>query len=314
MSRRGWVLFTLMSVIWGIPYLLIKIAVEGASPPLVVFARTAVGGAILLPLALRGGGLRTLRGHWRWLLLFALLELMIPWVLLNDAERHLSSSLAGLLVAAVPIIAVIAGKIAGDREPLGARRWLGLLVGFGGVALLAGPHLQAGGVLPIVEMLVVALGYAIAPLIAARKLADVPSLPMTAACMSVTALVYTPAAILTWPEEPPATRVLVALGALGVICTALAFVLFFELIREVGPARTTVITYVNPAVAVAAGVVFLGEPLTWSIVVAFALILGGSFLATARSRPADGPATATAAGDGGTAKDGAVPPARPADA
>lgn len=305
MSRRGWVLFTLMSVIWGIPYLLIKIAVEGASPPLVVFARTAVGAAILLPLALRGGGLRALRGRWGWLLLFAVVEMMVPWVLLTDAERHLSSSLAGLLVAAVPIIAVIAGRIAGDREPLGVRRWIGLLVGLGGVALLAGPNLSADGVLPILEMFLVAVGYAAGPLITARRLGDVPSLPMTAACLSVAALAYTPAAILTWPDETPSVRVVAALAALGVICTALAFVLFFELIREVGPARTTVITYVNPAIAVAAGVIFLGEPLTLSIVVAFALILAGSFLATARSRPAGESAPAPAAAGGrGTAKDG----------
>jgi Predicted permeases len=304
MSRRGWVLFTLMSVIWGIPYLFIKIAVEGVSAPVVVFARTAAGAALLLPLALRAGGFGVLRGRWGWLVLFAAVEMMGPWVLLTDAERHLSSSMAGLLIAAVPIIAVILGKLTGDRERLGPVRWLGLLVGLAGVALLAAPHLTAEGAWPIVEVALVAVGYALGPLITARRLADVPSLPLTAACLTLAALVYTPPAILTWPETMPPARVLVALGVLAVVCTALAFVLFFELVREVGPSRVTVITYVNPAVAVAAGVIFLGEPLTASILIAFALILGGSVLATTR-----GPATATTI-ETGTA-DGKVTRAEP---
>lgn len=293
MSRRGWVLFALMSVIWGIPYLMIKIAVEGVSAPVLVFARTAVGAAILLPLGLRASGFGVLRRHWKPLVLFAVIEMMIPWVLLTDAERHLSSSMAGLLIAAVPIIAVIVGKLAGDREPLGALRLTGLLVGFGGVALLAAPHLSGGGVVPMIEMFVVALGYATAPLLAARKLKDVPSLPMTAVCLALAAIVYTPPAILTWPEEMPSARVLWAIGGLAVVCTALAFLVFFELIREVGPARATVFTYVNPAVAVAAGVLFLAEPLTPAILAAFALILGGSVLATMRG---SGRRPATAAG------------------
>jgi drug/metabolite transporter (DMT)-like permease len=276
------VLFALMSVIWGVPYLMIKIAVEEVSAPVLVFARTAVGAAILVPLALRPGVPDVLRRHWKPLALFAVIEMLVPWLLLTDAERHLSSSMAGLLVAAVPIIAVIVGKIAGDRERLGPVRWLGLLVGLAGVALLAAPHLAGGGVWPIIEMFVVAVGYATAPLLAARKLTDVPALPMTAACLSLAALVYAPPAILTWPDALPSARSLVAIGGLAVICTALAFLVFFELIREVGPARATVFTYVNPAVAVAAGVAFLGEPLTPTIVAAFALILGGSVLATSR--------------------------------
>lgn len=304
MSRRGWVLFALMSVIWGIPYLLIKVSVEGVSPPVLVFARTALGAALLLPLALRAGGLRALRGRWGPLTLFAVAEMMAPWVLLTDAERHVSSSLAGLLIAAVPIIAVVAGRIAGDRERMSPVRWLGLLVGFGGVALLAAPHLTGGAVWPIVEILLVALGYALGPLIASRRLADVPSLPVTAACLTMSALVYTPPAIATWPEALPSARVLAALAALGVICTALAFLLFFALIREIGPARATVITYVNPAVAVAAGVIFLGEPLTPSILIAFALILAGSILATTRRRDGAAPAAPATGATGGAAAPG----------
>jgi drug/metabolite transporter (DMT)-like permease len=155
------------------------------------------------------------------------------------------------------------------------------------VAVLAAPELRGGEPWAIAEVLLVAVCYATAPIIAARKLNDVPALPMTAVCLTAAALVYTPPAILTWPDALPATEVLLALAGLALICTALAFLVFFALIREVGPSRALVFTYVNPAVAVAAGVAVLGEPLTAAILVSFVLILGGSVLATTRPRAAD---------------------------
>ena len=294
MSRRGWVLFALMSVIWGIPYLLIKIAVEGVSVPVVVFARTAIGAAVLLPLALRGrtvggpmGLVAELRPYWKPLLAFATIEMIVPWWLLSDAERHISSSMAGLIIAAVPVLAVVMSRLFGVTERLSATRWTGLALGFAGVAVLVSPELGGGQPGAIVEVLVVALCYATAPLIAARRLNDVPALPMTAACLGFAALLYTPAAIVTWPSSTPSGRVLAALAALAVICTAIAFIVFFALIREAGPSRALVFTYVNPAVAVTAGVLVLDEPLTGTIIAAFALIIAGSILATARQRAAE---------------------------
>jgi drug/metabolite transporter (DMT)-like permease len=287
-SARGWVLFALMSVIWGVPYLMIKVAVEGVSVPVLVFARTAVGAAVLLPLALRGGQLRGLLRHWRPLLAFATIEIIIPWALLSEAEKYITSSMTGLLIAASPIIAVVVSRATGGSERLSALRWTGLGIGLAGVALLAAPEMTGGSPVAIGEVLLVAVCYAIAPLIAQRKLQDVPTLPMTAVCLTFAALVYTPPAILTWPDAVPATRVLVALAGLALICTALAFLVFFALIREVGASRALVFTYVNPAVAIIAGVLVLGEPLTATILGAFALILGGSVLATAgRTKVAD---------------------------
>lgn len=280
MSRRGWVLFAIMCVVWGIPYLLIKVAVGGVSVPMVVFSRTALGALVLLPLALRSGQFRALRPVWPWLAAFAALEMIVPWGLLSSAERQLPSSLAGLLIAAVPIIAVVIARLTGGTERLSLRRWAGLLIGLGGVAVLAAPHLAGGHGWPVAEVLLVAVGYATAPLIAARKLADVPALPMTTACLTLAALVYTPAAILTWPHHLPSGQVLAALAALGVICTACAFIVFLQLIREAGPSRAMVFTYINPAVAVAAGVLLLGEPFTVIIAAAFVLILSGCVLAT----------------------------------
>ena len=275
------VLFGLMSVVWGIPYLMIKVAVDGVSVPVLVFARTAIGAAILLPLALRRQYVPVLRKHWRPLVAFAAIEIIVPWFLLSDAEHHISSSMTGLLIAASPIVAVVLSRLTSAERP-SAVRWAGLAAGFAGVAVLAAPELRGGNPGAIAEVLLTAVCYAVAPLIAARRLADVPALPMTAVCLGLAALVYTAPAAMTWPAELPATRVLVALAGLAIVCTALAFVVFFALIREVGTTRALVFTYVNPAVAVTAGVLVLGEPLTPTILASFALILGGSVLATMR--------------------------------
>jgi drug/metabolite transporter (DMT)-like permease len=271
-----------MCVIWGIPYLLIKVAVEGVSVPVLVFVRTAVGAAVLLPLALRGGQLAGLVRHWRPLLIFAAIEIIFPWWLLTDAERRITSSTAGLIIAAAPILAVVMARAIGDSERLNRRGWFGLALGFTGVAVLVGPDLGGSDPWSIIEVLLAACGYAAAPLLAAHRLKDVPTLPTVAACLTFSALVYSPAAVVTWPSAMPAGRVLAALVGLAVICTALAFLTFFALIREVGPSRAMVFTYVNPAVAVVAGVLILSEPLHGTMIAAFTLILLGSVLATQR--------------------------------
>ena len=281
-SSRGWLLFVAMSIIWGIPYLMIKVAVEGVSVPVLVFARTAVGAAVLLPLVLKTGIPAMIREHWKALLGFSFFEIIAAWFLISDAERHLTSSMTGLLIAAAPIIAAILDRFTGGEQHLGFRRVLGLGIGLAGVAVLAGPHLVGGSAWPIIEVLMVATCYAIAPLIAARHLRDVPALPMTATCLGFGALVYAAPAAATWPTEIPSPRVLSALAGLAIICTALAFIVFFALIREVGAARALVFTYVNPAVALLAGVIVLNEPLTAWNVAALLLILVGCVLATHR--------------------------------
>ncbi|QCX76250.1 putative DMT superfamily transporter inner membrane protein [Streptomyces sp. YIM 121038] len=264
MTARGWFLFSLMGVLWGIPYLMIKVAVDSdLTPSMVVFTRCALGAALLLPFAIRQGGLPgVLKTHWRPMLAFAAVEILGPWWTLTDAERHLSSSTAGLLIAAVPIIGAALARFFGAAERLGARRLTGLGLGFAGVAVLTVPHLTGGDAWSLTEVLITALGYATAPLIVARHLRRVPTLQLIAPCLA-----------------------LAALAGLGVICTALAFVVFLELIHEAGPTRAVVFTYINPAVAAIAGVVFLSEHLTPAFWAAFTLILAGSFLATAASAP-----------------------------
>src|SRR5487761_350305 len=248
MTRRGWLLFAAMCVIWGVPYLLIKIAVRSLAPADLVFARTAIGTLVLLPIALGRNEVRPLVAYWRPLLLYSLVEIAIAWFLLSDAETRISSSLSGLLVAAVPFVGVFIVRTSGVRERLTSVRLLGLLMGVAGVAAVLGFDLGHINVLAIREMAVVICCYAIGPQILARRLGELPSLGVVSCSLAICVVLYAPAAILQRPASLPPLSVIAAVVTLGVICTALAFVLFFDLITEVGAVRATVITYVNPAV------------------------------------------------------------------
>jgi drug/metabolite transporter (DMT)-like permease len=283
MSRRGWFLFAAMCVIWGIPYLLIRVAVREVTPALLVFLRTAGSAAVLLPIAVRRGELSPLAVRWRPLLAFAAVEIAVPWILLSSAERRVSSSLAALLIAATPFVGVaLAASTGGER--FGPRRLAGLLVGLGGVAAIVGFDLSRTSGVGLVEVAGVVVGYATGPWLLSRYLAGLPSLGVIAASLSLTAIVYAPIAAFQLPPSLPSGRVIASIAGLAVVCTAVAFVLFFELIAESGPVRATVITYVNPAVAALLGVAVLSERFTPGMGVGFALVLAGSVVATARSR------------------------------
>lgn len=282
MTRRGWLLFAAMSVLWGIPYLLIKVAVDELSPPVLVFLRTVLAALLLLPYAAATGALSALRGHWRMVLAFTVLELTAPWLLLTDAETRLSSSVAGLLVAAVPLVAAVLSRVLGHDDRLDRNRTVGLLVGVAGVGVLLGIDLR-GDLWSAAEMGLVVLGYGSAPLIASRRLSAVPGVAVTAAALTFTALFYLPFAIARRPDHVPSGQAIAAVVILAVACTAVAFLVFFALIGEVGPNRALVITFVNPAVAVLLGVLLLSEPLTLGTLLGFPLILGGCVLATRRS-------------------------------
>lgn len=291
MSRRGWLLFITMGVIWGLPYLMIKVAVGVLTPSALVFLRTALAALLLVPIAAARGELRPLASRWRALLVFSLVELAIPWLLLASAEKRLTSSLTGLLIAAVPLVGAVFGWLSGG-ERLGPRRILGLLVGLVGVAALVGLDLGSGDVPALLQMAGVVIGYALGPFILARYLADLPGLGVVAASLAITTGIYLVPGIAQLPTQWPPASVVWAVIGLAVLCTAVAFLVFFALIDEVGPVRATVITYLNPAVAVVLGVVFLDEPFTVGIAAGFVLVLAGSVLATRRSSvPAQEPVT-----------------------
>jgi drug/metabolite transporter (DMT)-like permease len=283
-SRRGWVLFVALGAVWGLPYLFIKIAVRELTPASLVLARTALGAAVLLPVLVRAPpDLRALLRRLRPIVAFTVIEMAVPWWLLSDAERHVTSSLAGLLMAAVPLVGALLSRFTGAHEPLGFRRFAGLLVGFAGVTALLGLDLGASGGLVIAELAVVVVCYAVGALVIGRYLGDVPPLAAITASLALCAVVYAPFGIAQLPATLPSREVLFAVVVLGVVCTSAAFLLFFALIAEIGAVRATVVTYVNPAVAVLAGVALLGEPLTAGTVVGFVLILAGSWLATGAS-------------------------------
>jgi drug/metabolite transporter (DMT)-like permease len=279
-----------MCVIWGIPYLLIKVTLKGLGPIDLVFVRFLLGAVLLVPIALTRVQVRPILRRWGWIVAYTIIEMGVPWVLLSDAELRISSSLSGLLVSAVPLIGVVIGVLTRSGEHHGWRRILGLCVGLVGVGVLVGFDVSSSTFGAIGEVLIVAICYATGPYIINRKLSDLPALGVIAGSLLLAAVAYAPAAIVQLPHAWPSGEVIAAVLALGVVCTSIAFLVFFALIAEVGPVRATVITYVNPAVAVTLGVLLLHEPLTAGIAVGFVLILAGSVLAVGaapqRSEPA----------------------------
>lgn len=281
MSRRGWLLFGALGLLWGIPYLFIRIAVAEIDPVVLAFGRTVLGGLVLLPFALRAGALRRAWVHWRWILVFAGIEIVVPWVLLGHAETRLNSSTTGLLIAMVPIVAALIVHIAG-HDRLSRRRVAGLAIGMLGVVLLVGLDIHLDDWVAVLQVLGVVIGYAIGPIIISRKLSDVASIGVITASLLTSALVYLPFAVLLWPTQVSGVTI-ASVAVLGILCTAVAFMAMFALVAEAGPARMTLITYINPAVAVLLGALVLSEPITTGILLGFPLIAIGSVLGTWRS-------------------------------
>lgn len=284
MTRRGWLLFLAMGFIWGIPYLLIKVAIRDFEPGTLVFARTAPATVLLLPLALRQASWASVVRSWRWVLLYTAVEVAVPWLLLATAEQRVTSAFAGLLVAAVPLVGALIVLIVGGDDRFTPRRVVGVLIGLAGVAALVGLDIHADNVWAVLEIVTVAVCYATGPFIVTRRLADVSSLDVVTVSVAATTIVYAPYALTNLPDHVSG-RSLASVGVLSVVCTAVAFLVFFRLIAEVGPTRATVITYLNPAVAVVLGIAFLGEPFTAGIGIGLPVVLLGSFLATGRAQP-----------------------------
>jgi len=284
MSKRGWLLFLALGLLWGMPYLLIRIAVKEIDPLVMAGTRTLMGALLLLPIAWHRSALAPAFRKWKWLLAFTLIEISVPWLLLGHAETRLNSSTAGLLIAIVPLFAALIVTRLG-HERLEPRRMFGLGLGFAGVALLVGLDIHVSDYLAVAATVVVSLCYAIGPIIIDRKLKDVPAIGVITASLIVATLIYVPFAPFLWPDKVSANAAWSVVG-LGVLCTAGAFMVFFALIAEVGPARATVITYVNPAVAIVLGAIVLNEPLTFGMLIGFPLVIAGSFLGTMRAQPA----------------------------
>jgi|SRR5581483_3454873 len=287
MSWRVGATFAALCVIWGLPYFFIKLAVAEMHPVLVAWGRITLGAAVLLPIAWRRGSLRGLGAHKAAVCAFGVVELVIPFVMLSIGEQWISSSLTGILIATVPLLVLILSPLFGIREPLDARRLVGLVIGLAGVVILLGLDAVSGtsGWLGVACVLVATVCYACGALIIQRFLHGADELGAVAASLGVATVVLFPAALYWAPAHAPSIRALIYIAILGAVCSALALSLFFWLIAHLGAARTAVVTYINPAVAALLGVVILHESFGKGAVLGLALILLGSWLGTHRSKP-----------------------------
>lgn len=274
-----------VSVLWGIPYLFVGVAVKELSVPVIVFTRVLIGALILIPLALRSKSLRVPRSSLKYIALYAVFEMFIPWTLISDGQRKVSSGLAGLLIATVPIWANLLAALAGDRSVRHPRQVTGIFIGFIGVVALVGvdAFLASHDLVAMLKILFSAFSYAFATFMATRHLTSVSGVTVNGLAMGLTALVFAIPAIQTLPHQMPSYPALFSLLALGLLCTALAFYLFFTLLRMIGAPRASTVTYPNTAIAIALGVLLLHEPVTLGMALGFPLVLLGSYLATSRN-------------------------------
>ncbi len=282
-TRRGWLLFTAMAVLWGIPYLLIRVAVRQLDPGVLVLFRTAPASLLLVPVVTHQRAWPALVRNIRWIVVFGVVEFGVPWFLMSTSERHINSSLTSLIICAVPLFSVVAGRLSNHHEPIGVRRFSGLICGALGVALLVGLDLKGGSITWIGLMLIVCMGYSIGPIILATKLRDVPGPAVVCGATGIVALGWIPYVSLHWPAHVSG-ETWTSVGVLSVFCTAGAFLVFGELVKEAGSSRSVVVVYSNTALAVLLGVVGLHEPFTVGIALGFPLIVLGSYLATGVAR------------------------------
>jgi drug/metabolite transporter (DMT)-like permease len=284
MSRKSLFYFLLVGFLWGIPYLLMAVAVEEIPPSAIVAGRTLIGAAILIPVALYR---KTFKGAvlgFKFVAFYALLEMIGPWILISTAQKKIDSGLAGLLISTVPIFAAIITSLRGDHTVWQFKRMFGIVVGFVGLIAVVGIESFSGNSHPasIAMMILAAMGYSYAIIMVTTNLPLVDGIAINGLAMAITSIFWAPLAIAQWPSQVTLKPAL-SLIALGVLCTALAFLVFFKLLVEIGPARGSLVTYLNTSVAVVLGVIVLNEPITIGLIIGLPLVLVGSYLASKKS-------------------------------
>lgn len=289
MSRRNLILFILAGFLWGIPYLFIRVAVDsenGFSPALVVFGRVLIGALILIPISIYDKSFFSAIKGWKYIAVYALFEMVGPWILIGTAEQKISSGLAGLLVSSVPIFSTLIASAYGDKTVWQPRRLIGIVVGFIGVFSLVGIESFTGSsdLISILMTLAASLGYAFAVIYITRKMPGVSGVAINGIAMAMTAVFYSPALFFLWPDRAVSANAIYSLIALGVFSTGIAFAVFFTVMNDIGPTRASLVTYMNTAFAVVLGVLILNEPLTIGIIVGLPLVLIGSYLASRKSK------------------------------
>lgn len=285
MTRKHLGQFILVGFLWGVPYLFMRVAVREWDPSIVVFGRVVIGAAILFPIAIRRGVVKvTLRGF-KWILAYAIFEMCGPWYLITHAETKINSGLAGLLVATVPIWSTIYSSMAGDKTVWHAKRLMGIIIGFIGLVLIVGIETISGAAdaFSVFQTILAAILYSTAMAIILKGMPNGDGVAINAIAMTITAFIFAPAALTNLPEKMPSFNATASLIGLGVLSTGLAFMIYFGLVKEIGQARGSLVTYLNTAFAVVLGVLVLGEPLTIGIITGLPLVLLGSYFASRKS-------------------------------
>jgi drug/metabolite transporter (DMT)-like permease len=282
MTRKHLGQFILVGFLWGVPYLFMRVAVREWPPALVVFGRVLIGSAILFPIAIRRGSVRESLKGFKWIFVYALLEMCGPWYLITHAETKINSGLAGLLVATVPIWSTIYSSMAGDKSVWHHKRLLGIIFGFIGLVSIVGIETISGAAdtFSVLQTVFAAILYSTAMAIILRGMPNGDGVAINAIAMAITSFIFLPSAIGNWPEQTPSLKATLCLIGLGVLSTGLAFMVYFNLVKEIGQARGSMVTYLNTAFAVLLGVIILGEPLTIGMIVGLPLVLIGSYFAS----------------------------------
>ena len=282
MSRKGWALFALVGVLWGVPYLFMKVAVDELSTPVIVFSRLLIGAAVLVPLALYEKTLRPALKYWKYIALYAVAEMVIPWTLITNAQKDLSSGVVALLVATVPIWATLFAHHTGDSTAAHRTRIFGIALGLIGIVFLVGIETlnDFGNMRALIQVLIASASYAYAVNMITRKAPETSGVAINGIAMALSTVIFAPFALTHLPTKTPSSEAILATIGLGVICTAFAFWVFFIVLKEIGAARASLVVYPNTAVAVVLGIFLLDEQLTLAIAIGLPMVLLGSYFAS----------------------------------
>jgi drug/metabolite transporter (DMT)-like permease len=286
MSRKGWGLFALVGLLWGVPYLFMKVAVDELSTALIVFARVFIGALVLIPIAMYQKTLLPALKYWKYIALYAVLEMVIPWSFITSSQRDLSSGVVALLVATVPIWATFFAHQSGDTTAAHRTRVFGIAIGLIGIALIVGieSFQDIGNIVSLTKVLIAAFSYAWAVNMITTKAPDVSGIAINGIAMAISTVIFAPFALTQLPEQTPSNAALLSTVGLGVICTAIAFWVFFKVLDEIGAARASLVVYPNTAIAVVLGIVLLNEKLTLAIIIGLPLVLIGSYYASRKPK------------------------------
>ena len=284
MKRSSWINFGLVSVLWGVPYLLIRVAVAPGqfTPAFVVFSRVTIGAALLIPYAIKRGTFKPALKQFKWVAAYGLLEMVGPWGFISQGETKLNSGLAALLSATVAIWATLLNGALGDKTVFHSSRLIGLAVGFIGICFVVGLESVQGkvNIAAIFLLLLAAMGYAIAPTLVRHKIPDLDGAAVNGLALLTTSIIYLPFAISQWPHHHIRANSIYSIIALGIFPTAICFVFFFKLMADIGIARASLIAYVNTGVAVLLGVIVLHEKLTTGMLIGLPMVMIGSYYAS----------------------------------